>query len=123
MHNPIDNRSILLSGDPHAKLDTGMTAGEAIRRTRFWWDQYGRKMMIEKAEDQVSAMRSQFATLDPDDDNFLPSGILAGLEWDILSKREKLRLVKVWHHFNIRNKDIIGSPEHEYKFGQGATVK
>lgn len=119
----MSNNEILVGADPDAKLDTGMKVSEAAQRTRNWWEGRGRALMEEQKIHQTQAMRTPFATADPDSGNFMPSGIINGLEWDALSKREKLRLIKFWHHFNVRMQDLIGTPEHEYKFGQGGSVQ
>lgn len=119
----MSNSEILIGRDPDARLDTGMTVKEAVDRTRKWWGASGRHLMVEKQAHQSKAARSVFASLDPEDANYLPSGIISGLEWDVLTLREKLRLVKFWHHFFVRNPDIIGTPEHEYKFGQTGKIQ
>lgn len=118
----MNNRNTLLSGDFSAKLDTGMTVREAVDRTIQWWAKSGRRQMVEMREHQRGA-KGKFKLLDETDDNFIPSGIINGLEWDALNKREKLLLIKHWHHFFVRNQEIIGTEEHHYKFGQRTTIQ
>lgn len=115
----MSNSEILAGGDTNARLDTGMKVFEAVTRTAWWWEKTGRALMLKEG----SATERAFASADPDDENFIPSGIINGLPWPALSKREKHRLVKFWHHFNVRNPDLIGTPEHEYKFGQGDKIE
>lgn len=117
-----DNRTALLSGDLSQRLDTGMTVGEAISLTKSWWERIGRRQMVEMREHQNKDKKGFFASQNPDDSNFLPSGVLHGLEWGMLTKREKLTLIKHYHHFHVRMHDVIGTPEHEYKFGQRSTI-
>src|SRR5690606_41799433 len=64
-----------------------------------------------------------FAAQDPDEPNFTPSGILNGWEWDRLDKREKLRLVKYWHHFFVRTQDLIGNDGKVYEFGDRKSTR
>lgn len=94
------NEQILSALDPDAKLDTGMSTKEAIRRAEIWWNGRGRFIMKDKP--------NPFSTLDPSDPNYMPSGIVAGLDWDALTKTEKLNIVKAWHHFAVRKPDLIG---------------
>ncbi len=119
----MSNSQTLITADPDARLDTGMKVKEAIERAKLWWNGFGRYGMIAEKERQEKIKGTAFCSDNPDDSNFLPSGILNGHEWDLLTKREKLRLVKFWHHFFIRNQDIIGSDAHKYKFGQRDTIK
>lgn len=106
----------LLDGD--AKLDTGMKVTEALARASAWWSKTGRKEMKSHAKRHKHSPASStpgiggaFASLDPDSENFLPSAIIQGEPWDQLDKREKLLVVKVWHHFNIRVPDMIDDPD------------
>ena len=84
--------------DPDARLDTGMKVQEAITLTQRWWNGTGRHLMKKDGPKG----ESQAVTLDPGDDNFIPSGILNGVPWDELSQRERLTIVKHWHHFHVR---------------------
>lgn len=90
--------------DPDARLDTGMKVAEALRRTASWWDKTGRHLMRKDGAKGASAAVS----LDPGDPNYIPSGILNGEPWDTLTTRERLVIVKHWHHFNIRKPQTIG---------------
>ena len=78
------------------RLDTGMKVTEAAKRAEHWWNTVGAKMLANSEfTDQAS------------DKNYLASGLLQGLPWDGLTKREKLNVVKVWHHFTIRRPDVL----------------
>lgn len=103
------------SFEPEGKLDTGMKASEAIKRAEHWWETKGAKEMtlnnLRQQETPGGSNRglgSQFASLNPNDPNFLPSGILAGRPWDVLTKREKLAVTKIWHHYFVRKPDTLG---------------
>ena len=93
------------AADSSERLDTGMRVSEAVRRAAEWWDKTGSEEMRRHGQRQAEAKRS-FATLDPDDPNFLPSGIMHGYVWDDLKWHEKLRVVKAWHHEMIRKPDM-----------------
>lgn len=86
------------------RLDTGMRAGEAIKRAEKWWHETGRHAM---RKDGAKGLDLSFS-LDPDSPNYVPSGILNGEPWDVLTKREKLFIVKVWHHNFVRKPQTIG---------------
>lgn len=108
-----DVLSLQDGADP--RLDTGMKASEAIHRAEQWWQKIGRKQMKREKKRQATqvggadkGMGGSFASNNPDDKNFLPSGILHGEQWDALTKREKLMIVKTWHHFNVRVPDVLG---------------
>ena len=94
------------TADSSARLDTGMRVSEAMRRAARWWEGTGREEMRKHGQRQAEKGRA-FATLDPDDPNFLPSGIMHGFKWDDLKRHEKLRVVKAWHHEMIRKPDMV----------------
>ena len=82
------------------RLDTGMTASEALKRAEHWWQKFGRHL-IHKQD-------SETASLDPESANFIPSGIINGLPWDELTKREKLHITKAYHHNFVRKPQTLG---------------
>lgn len=88
-----------------ATLDTGMKVGEAIAQAGHWWDHKGRQMIQDK---NFATDNPGFGAFNPNPqtkeeaDNWLPSGILAGKPWTDLTKDEKLRVCKYWHHHIIR---------------------
>ena len=102
------------------RLDTGMKPGEAIARAEAWWEKTGRKLMIAQAQRAGATPKegiNAFQSLNPDNPNFLPSGILNGEPWDLLTTREKMMLTKAWHHFAVRRPDKLGvDPGAEFKF-------
>ncbi|HKY45619.1 MAG TPA: hypothetical protein VJM50_21195 [Pyrinomonadaceae bacterium] len=81
-------------------LDTGMKVTEALHRAEQWWQAKGR-FLIKKHD-------SETASLDPENANFIPSGIVNGLPWDELTKREKLHITKAYHHEFIRKPQTLG---------------
>lgn len=106
--------------DPDARLDTGMTAKEAIARAAAWWDARGRLLMNGEAARRKKAPggagKGVFAVSDPDDPRFLPSGIVNGHPWADLNRRSCILIVKIWHHFNVRKPDLLGGdPDRVHK--------
>lgn len=112
------NEEILSALDPDARLDTGMKVKEAIRRAAGWWEGSGRKLMKLKGMSKTA-----FATLDTSSENYNPSGLLAGLEWSALTKREKLMVVKTYHHFSVRKPDIIGGEGDTHRVQNRHTIQ
>lgn len=99
--NPIiDHRDV--RHDSEARLATGIRIDQLVRETERWWTSKGRKAASHSRRSQVRQRRGVRTnwgpfTLDPDDGNFLPSGLIHGWPWDRLSKDEKLRCVKAYH--------------------------
>lgn len=84
--------------DMDERFDTGMSVREAVANASYWWSKTGRRLMKKD-----HAKRSDFfSSPDPDNENFMPSAIINGEPWDQLDTREKLFLVKAWHHYFIR---------------------
>jgi len=109
------NEQIILIGGKEFRLDTGMTVEEALRRSAAWWEDKGRRMMQDEHKRQSQAVGGSkkgagtpFASQDTASANYLPSAIIHGKPWEALGQRERLMIVKVWHHFNVRNPDLIG---------------
>ena len=99
-----DNEPVLeqpgITYDSDERLSSGMLVKEAVFRAQLWWEQKGRKQMRQsrlKGNPGHDAFNPK-----PQDDrealNWFPSGIMAAEPWDRLSRDEKLRVVKVWHH-------------------------
>lgn len=102
--------------DPSARLDSGMTVGEALERASAWWDETGRWLIAREKNQQrevftqpagaAAAMsRSEMADV-------IPSGILRGLSWDELDKREQLAVVRQWHHHHVAAADVEPDGRH-----------
>ena len=105
---------ILAMNPTDGKFDTGMKVEEAIHRAQHWWQTKGAKeMQLHKKRQKKSTasntpgLGGAFASLDPDNKNFLPSGIIHGKPWDDLRKPEKVQIVKVWHHIFVRMPDKL----------------
>lgn len=114
------NEDLISILDPDSTLDTGMRVNEALARASLWWGKTGRKEMKLHAKRQAKSpaastpgLGGAFASLNPDSENFLPSAIIHGEPWDQLTKREKLIIVKAWHHFFVRVPDVLDKPEGE----------
>lgn len=104
---PFDASSLSVSagiglGDLDQRLESGMTIRQALADASYWWGKTGRHMMKKHREGKTE--ETAFATLDPNSKNFMPSAILNGEPWDQLDNREKVQVVKAWHHHFIRNK-------------------
>lgn len=86
---------------------TGMKVTEAIGRASTWWDLKGRFVMakefnrVQKApkNGRGFVIRGEFV-------DGVPSGIMRGMEWALLSMREQANIVKMWHHFFVVMKDV-----------------
>lgn len=84
--------------DPDARLDTGMKVSEALASASHWWGKTGRHVMRKDGP-----KGSAFAVShDPDHPNYVPSGILNGQTWDLLTTTERAFIVKAWHHEFVR---------------------
>lgn len=88
--------------DDDTRLATGITVKQLVQQAEFWWMRKGRKRISMARRSQVKQVRGMRTkrgpfTLDPDDPNFLPSGIMHGVRWDSLSRTEKLAVCKAYH--------------------------
>lgn len=106
---PTQDEMLTITNPMEGKFDTGMTIREAVHHTQAWWLKTGQKeMKLHKMRQKNSVANAtkglggEFASEDPDSDNFMNSGIIHGRNWDDLDKREKLQLIKHWHHEHIR---------------------
>jgi len=113
-----NNTQILAVMDRDARLDTGMKIKEAVQRAANWWERTGRKQMQRELQRQAKPVGGAdkgaggaFASLDAQSANFMPSGIIHGEPWDALGKRERMMIVKIHHHFTVRNPDLIGADD------------
>jgi len=94
-------------------FDTGMKVNDAMAQASHWWAKTGRRLAQTELKRQQQPLGTDkgnggaFASLDPDDLNFLPSGLIHGQPWDVLTKREKMMLIKAWHHMFIRKPQAI----------------
>lgn len=86
------------------KLDNGMTVREALQRARTWWDSTGRfgvkRQSNEIEEGRKVAVSSGAAPGIVVAGNRVPvlaSAILRGLPWDMLTKDDKLVVVRAWY--------------------------
>ena len=94
--------------DLNTRLKSGRKASEALKGAQEWWQRAGRYAMKKTANRET--IGHKFIPAHPhgqglpailikgEDVDVLPSGILRGLEWDRLTRREQLQIVKQWHH-------------------------
>lgn len=87
--------------DLDERLDSGMKVREAIANACHWWNRTGRQMM---RKDGGKGSETS-ASLNPDNENFIPSGIVNGLRWDELNQRERAQIVKAWHFHHVSNRE------------------
>lgn len=83
--------------DLDEKFESGMRIKDAIASACHWWNHSGRHMMRKDG----GKGHSVAVSLDPSSDNYIPSGIINGEPWDVLDNRERLFVVKSWHHHFI----------------------
>ena len=87
------------------ELDSGMTVGEAITEAAIWWENKGRRLVRDQnlAPDNPGYRRFNPApSNDVEAENWFPSGVMAGKSWADLTQREKMAVVKHWHHHHVR---------------------
>ncbi len=85
------------------RLATGISVAQLVQQAEQWWTRIGARNFRGMRMSGVRSARSRLEkyrgpiTLNPDDPNFLPSGLLNGMQWDHLSKAEKLQVCKAYH--------------------------
>lgn len=88
-------------------LQSGMKATEAMVRAEHWWNRKGRFMLKpEFNRNRKAPKNGRGFVIAGELVDVLPSGILRGLAWPLLTREEKLRIVKWWHHWFILVADI-----------------
>lgn len=102
--------------DPNSKLPSGMTVGEAVQRSAAWWDRTGR-FLLAKHKNQQRSVKTTTAGGGPamsraELADVIPSGILRGARWDDLDNREKLNVVRTWHHHHVASVDLEPARRH-----------
>lgn len=91
-----------LRHDADNRLATGIRVNQLVRESERWWTKGGRKAMLDGRKSQIVTIRTRRHykgpfTLDTDDPNFMPSGVMHGLPWDNLNRSEKLLICKAYH--------------------------
>lgn len=89
------------------RLATGISVKQLVAEAERWWTRRGRRAMLDGRKSQIRTVRGHRHykgpfTLDPDDPNALPSGIIHGLPWDNLNRAEKLQVCKAYHLIKYR---------------------
>ena len=94
--------------DLDTRLKSGMKASEALKGAQEWWQRAGRYAMKKTANRETVGHKfipahphgqgSPAILIKGDDVDVIQSGILRGLEWDRLTRREQLQIVKHWHY-------------------------
>ena len=95
------------------KMSSGMSVNEAINKARLWWDTQGGRHQMSKqlnVEGNVEEVGRKFTPttgksaailIQGEKRAVIQSGILKGLEWDRLNKREQLQITKAWHQEHV----------------------
>ena len=88
---------------------SGMKVSEAVRKARQWWDELGGRQKMSRQLNKEGNVRIDGRKFTPSNGKsaaiLIPgersaeihSGILQGLPWDRLTKREQLAIIKTWH--------------------------
>ena len=95
-------------------LESGMKPEEAVKRARLWWEAIGRKELSKRLNEasnieeigrtvKAGTDKAPGFVVQGDRQVVVQSGLLRGLPWDQLERREQLEVVKVWHHFTVVN--------------------
>ncbi len=90
--------------DHNARLSSGMKVVEAVTQASRWWNATGRHVVDpdfnrERLPGRVRSGGAAPGIVVPGEVlDVLPSGILRGLPWDMLTRQEQLSVVKAWHH-------------------------
>jgi len=97
-----------LGVDDDGRMLGGMRVSEAAARAARWWNRIGRHSIkksfnTEKDAARVLAPGRSSGLLIPGEvRDVVPSGILRGLPWDMLTTTEQRRVVKVWHFEKVQ---------------------
>lgn len=84
-----------------------MKAAEAVAKAAVWWDQRARHILkrefntVRKKPVVRTAGAGPAFIVKGEQAPVYPSGILNGLPFDALDRREKLQVVKWWHHWFV----------------------
>lgn len=86
--------------DDRRRLRSGMKVKDAVNQAAIWWEAKGRKEMRQSrlSGNPGAASFNPNPTTDQEALNSFPSGVMAAKHWADLSRDEKLRVVKIWHH-------------------------
>lgn len=89
------------------RLDTGMTAQEAVERGSSWWDSTGRHHLPKEFNQETTVkakgpVKGFPSIVIRNNESVVPSGILHGSPWDELNQDEQRQVIKAWHHFFVR---------------------
>lgn len=85
------------------RLSTGMKVQEAMRHARLWWDKKARHAVDVEFNKERDAAKVRAGPGGPvsmiagDVREVLPSNILRGLPWDVLTIGERFRVMMAWH--------------------------
>ncbi len=93
---------------------SGMKPEEAVKRARLWWEAIGRKELSKRLNEasnieeigrtvRTGTGKTPGFVVQGDRQAVVQSGLLRGLPWEQLTRREQLEVVKTWHEHVIVN--------------------
>lgn len=94
----------VLAASDDGRLTSGMKVAEAVSRARAWWDRLGRRTLRRDFNTERRPARLRTGGPAPairvpgEVVDVLPSGLLRGLPWAMLTRQEKVAVVRAWHH-------------------------
>ena len=90
-----------------ARLPSGITVGEAIRRAQVWWAEF--RGMVPRKFTEINERRGRVSrtknsgllmqVMESYNDPQVNSGILRGDPWEKLTAKEQRRIVTCWHDY------------------------
>lgn len=110
---------IAYTGRNDERLSSGMKLGEAMHKACHWWATKGRLMMEDMKRHQIRTTGGAFASADPDNPNFVNSGILNAKPWSALNGREKVEVMVQWHNSHVKIPDTTDLKNPTYEMGKG----
>lgn len=91
-----------MNGAPTEKLLGGITIADAVAQAERWWDARGRFMVhgrmtdVQHVASFYSPASAGYVRREHERDHEA-GGILNGWTWDLLTKQERLAVVRSWH--------------------------
>lgn len=89
------------------RLESGMKAEEAVKRATAWWNKIGRRALNRSFNQERDPSKvltggpAPAVVIAGEVKDVLPSGILKGLPFSMLTRAEQVRVVKAWHFEHV----------------------
>lgn len=110
---------VAYTGNPDERLSSGMKLGEAMKSAQEWWIKKARRMFFDMKQHQIKTTGGEFVSGNPEDRNFINSGVLNALPWGDLNSREKVEVMVAWHNSHVKVKDFSNLKKADYVMGAG----